>query len=222
MSEARYWGTLMGVLTLVSLVSGFFPGIDVFVSGLFYDREGGFVHTPFLELAHHIGPYLVICAALATAVFLAIKKIIPLQGLGFVAGSFLLGPGLIINGILKEYYGRARPHDTELFGGHLHFTSALTMTDQCYHNCSFTSGDPSVGFSLVAFALLLPQSRVSITIAALCIGMTLGFMRIAQGAHFLSDVLFTAVISTGTSLFLYVVMSRFSKLRSLSLRKHAP
>jgi lipid A 4'-phosphatase len=206
----------MGILILASLISGIFPSIDILISGLFYYPDRNFVRTPFLNTVHHIGPYIVICAALIAAAFLTGKKIIPFKGLWFVAGNFLLGPGLIINGILKGYYGRARPLYTEPFGGHLHFTSALTITDQCYHNCSFTSGDPSVGFSLVAFALLLPEKRIPVTALAFSVGAALGLMRIAQGAHFLSDVLFTATISVGTALFLYTSMSHFFKLRRQS------
>ena len=63
-----------------------------------------------------------------------------------------LGPGLVVNGILKEHWGRARPRDVTQFGGDRRFTPALVIADQCERNCSFSAGHPSAGFALAALA----------------------------------------------------------------------
>lgn len=205
-SDTRYWGSITAALLFASFLPVIFPDIDLYVSGLFYNPQEGFNHSRFLDIIHHIGPYVVLGVAVCISVILYFKKIIPVKGVLFIAGNFILGPGIIINGVLKEYFGRARPHHIEQFGGHAHFTPALMVAYQCNHNCSFSSGDPSVGFSLIAFALLLPSKRLSLTVIAFGIGTALGAMRIVQGGHFLSDVLFTALISVVTALVLYTII----------------
>jgi lipid A 4'-phosphatase len=199
---------IVAIFSFAALLTAFFPQSDLIVSGWFYQPSQGFWHSAFLQEVHRFFPYALVAASAVAGVFLLQQKKITPKEASFIISSFILGPGLIINGVLKEYYGRARPLQIEQFGGHAHFTSALTIADQCYHNCSFTSGDPSVGFAMIAFALVLPKQAKRITGLALSMGLALGLMRIAQGGHFLSDVLFTAVVSMGCVLLLYKAFFR--------------
>jgi lipid A 4'-phosphatase len=193
---------IIAAFLLPAVLVGLFPQIDLMVSGWFYHPPDGFLKSDFFRALHKFLPYVIVLISFIAAALLFHQKKLTLRQSAFVVGSFILGPGLIINGILKEYYGRARPIQVEQFGGHAHFTSALTITDQCYHNCSFTAGDPSVGFALIAFAMILPRYETALTIIALLTGLAIGLMRIAQGGHFLSDVLFTAVVTLGCILLL--------------------
>jgi lipid A 4'-phosphatase len=109
-----------------------------------------------------------------------------------------LGPGLVVNTILKDHWGRARPHQILVFGGDAHFTPAVLMADQCARNCSFPSGHAALGFWLVAVAMVVPPRWRCLAMGcALAIGALVGAMRIAQGAHFLSDVIAAALIVVG-------------------------
>jgi lipid A 4'-phosphatase len=112
-----------------------------------------------------------------------------------------VGPGLIVNVALKDHWGRARPSQIATFGGDKHFTPALQPTDQCDHNCSFSAGHAAMGFYLVSFAFLLrdPKRRRRTEAAALAFGAAAGLARMAQGGHFLSDVVFSGLIVYGTS-----------------------
>jgi membrane-associated phospholipid phosphatase len=76
---------------------------------------------------------------------------------------------------------------------------------ECPSNCSFVSGHAALGFSLVAFAFLFPPGdmRRRVTVAALAIGTVIGLGRIAQGAHFLSDVVYAGLLVYGTTAALY-------------------
>jgi lipid A 4'-phosphatase len=204
----RYCGLVILMFLLPAVVAGFFPQIDLAVSGWFYTPGRGFVTSPFLEAVHHAGPYAVVAAALAVALVLLRRKILTVRDVAFIALCFLLGPGLLVNGVLKEHYGRARPMQVGQFGGSAHFTSALTPAHECRHNCSFVAGDPSVGFTLIAFALLFPRGRAALTAVALSAGAGLGLMRIAQGGHFLSDVLFSAVVCITAALALFSLFYR--------------
>jgi SAM-dependent methyltransferase/membrane-associated PAP2 superfamily phosphatase len=104
--------------------------------------------------------------------------------------ALLLGPGLLANTLFKNEWGRARPAQLAEFGGQAGFTSAWERSDQCQQNCAFVCGDATVGFALLIPAFLFPRRRRLWLAAGLAAGAGLGWMRMAQGGHFLSDVVF--------------------------------
>ncbi|WP_158284778.1 phosphatase PAP2 family protein [Oricola cellulosilytica] len=105
-------------------------------------------------------------------------------------GALILGPGLIVNGILKAYWGRPRPWMTEDFGGWLPFVEAGTETDLCASNCSFVSGEAAAAGWLMCLALLLAIRRRFLAAAILGGGaIAMALLRVAFGAHYLSDAL---------------------------------
>lgn len=119
-----------------------------------------------------------------------------LRRVAFLVLSFATGPGLLVNVVLKEHWGRARPKDIVDFGGTALFTPALVPADQCPTNCSFVSGDVAIAFAYVAPALLLPARWRPFGIgAALLFGTAIAALRVLQGAHFLSDVVFAALFT---------------------------
>lgn len=201
MDGQRAW--ILALFCAAAVAAGVFPQADLAVSGWFFQPGRGFLQTPFFDAVHKFLPNLLMAASAAAAAVLLYKKKLARKDAAFIAAVFAAGPGLLVNALLKEHYGRARPVQVEQFGGHAHFTSALQITDQCAHNCSFTAGDPSVGFALIAFALVLPQKRNGLTALALAAGAALGLLRIAQGGHFLSDVLFTGVVTLGCAFLLF-------------------
>ncbi len=93
------------------------------------------------------------------------------------------------------------------FGGSKHFTPALEPSTECDHNCSFVAGDPSLGFVLLAFAIVLKRRRSRAAGWSIAIGTLIGLMRIAQGGHFLSDVIFCGILVCGVVLILDQVIS---------------
>ncbi|HRH81304.1 MAG TPA: methyltransferase domain-containing protein [Thiobacillaceae bacterium] len=104
--------------------------------------------------------------------------------------ALLLGPGLIANTLFKNEWGRARPAQVAEFGGQAGFTSAWERSDQCRQNCAFVCGDATVGFALLIPAFLFPRRRRLWLATGLAAGAGLGWMRMAQGGHFLSDAVF--------------------------------
>ncbi|TPW01688.1 MAG: superfamily protein, partial [bacterium] len=113
-------------------------------------------------------------------------------------------PGLIVNLILKDHWGRPRPSTIAEFFGPNHYVPPFLISDQCLDNCSFPSGHAALGFWLVAFALLTPPVRRRRALwAALVFGAMVGLVRIAQGGHFLSDVLVSGMIVVGLTCWLH-------------------
>jgi lipid A 4'-phosphatase len=136
----------------------------------------------------------------------------PLMGFGpraagFVLASLALGPGLVVNVLLKDNWGRPRPSTIAEFGGPNHYVPAFIPSDQCLDNCSFSSGHAALGFWMIAFAMLVsPRWRPLALLAAVGFGAAVGLVRIAQGGHFLSDVIVSGVIIGAITRWLYVRM----------------
>lgn len=181
------------------------PSLDLAASALFYRPGEGFAadHSPLLSAVRHVGNLLgkVFGAAIGVAVLFRIVTRrdalgIPMRALVFLAAVQIAGPAVLVNAVLKEHWGRARPVQITEFGGTKHYTPPLIPADQCAHNCSFVSGEASFGFSFLAFGFL-PRTRrwrqAGFAFGA-AFGSALGVMRIAQGGHFMSDIVFSAAL----------------------------
>jgi lipid A 4'-phosphatase len=206
--------TLYAGLVAIALALNFVPELDLATSGLFYRPEGGFALAdwPPVELLYRSIPWvtwavLAIAAAAATWLFLMGRPLWRLdrKALVFLLASLALGPGLLANIVLKDHWGRARPTQIEAFGGSRHFTPAPLPAAECASNCAFVSGHAALGFSLVAFAFLLPpgRKRRGAGAAALGFGAIAGLGRIAQGGHFLSDVVYAGLLVYATTAVLH-------------------
>lgn len=112
-----------------------------------------------------------------------------------VLATLLLGPLLAVNLFFKEVFGRVRPRDIEAFGGTLNFTLPGDIAGQCLSNCSFVSGEASVGgWFLVCGLLFPPQYRRRAYVGLFVLGIFMALLRVTFGAHFLSDVLLGYII----------------------------
>lgn len=121
------------------------------------------------------------------------------RALLFLVVTLVAGPGLVVNWLFKDHWGRPRPRDVEAFGGALDFVPALVPGGACERNCSFVAGHPSSVFWLAAFGFLLAGGRrYAVFTASALAGLVAGYGRILQGAHFLSDVLFSGIFTFGT------------------------
>ncbi len=109
--------------------------------------------------------------------------------------TLLLGPGLIVEALLKPNWGRARPKDIAEFGGAAAYTPPWQVANECEHNCSFVSGHAAVAFWVAAYAMLLPaRLRAPGLFAGVLFGLAVGMVRVMQGAHFFSDVVGAGLI----------------------------
>ncbi len=125
----------------------------------------------------------------------------------YLAAALAVGPGLVANVVLKDNWGRARPRQVVEFGGTQQFTPPLLPVNECQRNCAFVSGEASSMYvPFFAAALLLPQARVALLVAGAGLGLAAGLVRISQGAHFLSDILFAGVFMALTASVLHILM----------------
>ncbi len=95
------------------------------------------------------------------------------------------------NSILKENVGRPRPiHITE-YGGTAVFQPPFVISNQCENNCSFVSGHAAFAFTFMVIGLLFRNRlRHIICTSGFIFGALVGFVRIFQGKHFFTDVVF--------------------------------
>jgi lipid A 4'-phosphatase len=120
---------------------------------------------------------------------------------------FSVGPGLVTNVLLKDQWGRARPVQVTEFGGTKTFTPPLLPSDQCRRNCSFVNGEAASMFTVFySAALIAPAWSTSLMIGGTIVGLLAGLVRVTQGGHFLSDIVFAGVFMALVSAALHRLM----------------
>ena len=195
--------TVAPIMLALTVLFVAYPEIDLAVARYFHTGgndfllRDGVVHQ-FVD--DWIRPYLkylaILVFALACISLASGGRILhwPPRAIVFITLGYGIGPGLLVNGWLKNFIGRARPKQIEAFGGDKMFSAAFEPAEQCASNCSFVSGDVAFITATLGFALLLngPKRRIA---TVLCIGLTglAGYYRMAVGAHFFSDVTLAAL-----------------------------
>jgi len=121
-----------------------------------------------------------------------------------------LGPGLLVNGILKPLWGRPRPYQVEVFGG-ARLYQPWWQPGTAGGGRSFPSGHAAMGYVLVAGTYLISQRRLHwlrglVLGGALTYGSLLGLTRIVQGGHFVSDVFWSGSLMCFTVATLQAVL----------------
>lgn len=191
---------LLGLAALTALFS--IPAIDTGASAAFYDAGFSWDPRGLLEFARAAVPAMI----LGSLLFFALVWLMTLPSrdwiwgmtprrMAFLAATAALGPGLLVESLLKPHWGRARPKDIVAFGGEHAYTSPFVMAEECTRNCSFVSGHAAIAFWVTAYAFLLPRAwRAAGLWAGAGFGLIVGLVRVVQGGHFASDVLAAGLI----------------------------
>ncbi|MBX2858158.1 MAG: phosphatase PAP2 family protein [Cellvibrionaceae bacterium] len=182
------------------------PQLDLLVSDLFYDANQfywdqnlvvQFIYKLFAKI--HFGYLLALLALLIFAQ--RSRRTVLSKQCGYLLCCLLLGPGILVNLVLKDNsLGRPRPVHIQHYGGEHRFAAAFHYSGVCRKNCSFVSGHAAIGYYFLALAWAL-RKRYWLYIGLLS-GLAIGGIRIVQGGHFLSDVVFAGWVVYFTSLVL--------------------
>ncbi len=115
--------------------------------------------------------------------------------------SMMVGAGLIVHTALKDQWGRPRPKQILDFGGGQAFRPYYkpNFFNQPEPSRSFPCGHCTMGYYFFALAFIFWRENKNnwawfMYAAALLWGSILGIARMAQGGHFLSDVLISGLI----------------------------
>ena len=200
----------LAIAVVTGLAFGLYPQLDLRVARYFY----GFVDSgnnlffvwriyPPLMLARDIALWISALLVAPAVVALVIKLILPKRKLlmsgraiVFLIATMALAPGLSVNVLLKDHWGRPRPIDVTQFGGDQHFVAWWDPRGDCPANCAFVSGDVAGAFWTVAPAALAPPQWHALAYgAALTLGAGMAAIRVMAGGHFPSDVIFAGVFT---------------------------
>jgi lipid A 4'-phosphatase len=212
---SAFWYLLLAASFLFTV----WPNTDIVVSQFFYAGQGVFpANELWFVKAVYIGvPWLgsaLFLLCLCTVLLAVVKpgwvsRRIWRRAAGFVA-VVVLGVGFLVHAVLKDNMGRPRPRDVIEFSGPIAFVPVFVPSTFCKTNCSFVSGHAAIGFSVMAFGMFGVRRRRHVWFGVgLLAGGLVGAVRIAQGGHFLSDVVFSFLAIWLTHLFIHALWLRW-------------
>lgn len=187
------------------LITPFTPYLDLAMARFFYQPSDHFSSNAFYAFFYEYGvlPAQILFALSAVLLFLAsfFKKWKKWHAPALVMVlSLLIGGGLIVHGILKEQWGRPRPKQVIEFGGQQPFRPYYQPNLHAPEpSKSFSCGHCTMGFYFFALALVARRCHYYKTfwialVLAFSLGILLSLARIAQGGHFFSDTLMSALV----------------------------
>jgi membrane-associated PAP2 superfamily phosphatase len=208
----RGWLLLAGISLVFVLVSWLFvrADLDRLITQQFYSAEHGWylrhaVPWSWLYKFGTVPGLLLAIASLAGWFFCIVKSKWEWHRYFLVIVlTAVIGPGLLVNGIVKNYWGRPRPRQIQEFGGQWQYRQVY-QPGVPWKGKSFPCGHCTMGY---LFCTLLVFRRKNAWLAylgatsGLAVGSRLGVTRVVQGAHFPTDAFGS----------LYIVLSVFAIL----------
>jgi membrane-associated PAP2 superfamily phosphatase len=188
----------------VGLVFGLYPDLDIRVTALLFNPEFYTYGMRQALVPVRQGAMWLIAALAAPAVLAVLLKLVmpsrpmfmPGRAVLLLIATLALGPGLLVNVIAKEHWGRPRPIEVQQMGGSKPFVAWWDPRGTCANNCSFVSGDVAGGFWTMAPAALAPAPwRALAYTAAIAFGSGIAVLRMLFGGHFFTDAVFAGVMT---------------------------
>ena len=209
-------GELLAVLALLGAGTALFwaTGLDLWASASF---NSPCCAWPLAErqpwsFIYRYGVFAGVLLAAAALVVLTLSYWYPARLLHwrrpalFLALVVAVGPGLLVNVVFKDHYGRPRPREVVELGGQERFLPVLVPGSDRQAK-SFPCGHCSMGFYLSVPWLVLkrrrPRAAAGFLAAGLVAGGLLGVARMMAGGHFFSDVLWAGGLTWLTAIALY-------------------
>ncbi len=195
------------------------PRIDLIVSGVFLKPDAGFAlkGQPFEQVLYwsiNVLMVLIPCALILSW----IRRRLSARTLAFLLGVLILVPGLVVNQVFKEHWGRPRPVQVIEFGGSRAFAPPFVPSRE--GGGSFCSGHVAAAAYLVVVATTLTGCRSPWVLAAILYTGLIAYIRIAAGGHFLSDVVTSIFLVPIGALMLHRLVFGREARCSLGLRHH--
>ncbi len=204
MTQRYYLYELLAVLSLALLTTVIFWSTDwdLRLAGLFYYPENPadawpLQHQPLLKaLFDYAFPFTVAVGVLALLGFLVSHvhdngHRYRYQAL-YVLLVIALGPGLVVNLIVKDHWGRPRPVHVQAFGGQYQYIPPAKIGST--PDKSFVCGHCSVGYAFFAVYFLAQNHKALYFMLTLVLAWTMGFTRMTAGGHFISDILWSGYL----------------------------
>ena len=200
---------LMGIVTLVfRLIDA-----DIALQRYFYSPEKGWLlqYRPFWDFMYRFGIFPGYFLAFAGLIMITLSywnvKYIQYRNASMVLiFTMIIGPGVLVNLVLKDHTGRPRPREITEFGGAEKFV-CVCEKGATNEGKSFPCGHCSMGFYLAIPFLFLRKRKKILAYTVLAVGVgygiIIGIARMMAGGHFASDVLWAGLIVWLVALFGY-------------------
>ncbi len=201
MKKNLWW--FLPVLAMIA-VTPFVSSWDLAIARFYYRDH--FAGTAFYDFMFDYGPWPALALSVAAAIVLVLSYCFKAwrrwrEPAWVLVLTSAIGAGLIVHVILKDHWGRPRPKQVIEFGGQQVFRPYYSPNffHQPESSRGFPCGHCTMGFYFFAAALVCQRlswrtlSYLSYALA-IALGIALSFTRMAQGGHFLSDALITALI----------------------------
>ncbi|OZI37298.1 acid phosphatase [Bordetella genomosp. 10] len=181
-------------------------GVDLIVARWFFDaRTNVFPHhaSRTLEILGHrlvlVAPVGVAIAAAGAAVASRwLPALRPWRGVLW-ATALTCALGQVVIAQLKHYTALPRPYDLSMFGGYAPYPDRFWAVSRRDAGGALPSGHAGAGYALLSlyfagWAAGRPAWRWTGLAIGLAAGIGFSLVRIAQGAHFLSQTLWSAAV----------------------------
>ena len=226
----RGWLLLLAIVVVLILTTWIFIhwDLDRLISSQFYTSEKGWYlrHAQPWSLIYKFGTIpgllLTITALVFWVVCLTKSRLRYLHRMALVVVlTAVIGPGLLVNGVFKNYWGRPRPRQVEDFGGNWAYLN-VSQPGVPGKGKSFPCGHCSMGFlicSLVVFRRHAPWLAYGGGILGVSLGAFISLTRIVQGAHFPTDTIWSLGIVSLVTTALYYLILQVPKPRQISAQR---
>lgn len=211
-------------LALIVIFLIFSPKVDQYLailpfdssSYLFYGEESDTCQFIY-NLVHYITVFLIIIPIITLILSAYIKpyskyltyfSCVTLVALG-------LGPGLVVNFIFKDHWGRPRPYQV-IRDGATYAPIWKPDFNQPLNN-SLPSGHAAIGFFIGVPVIALGYRRLGIGLGIIG-GAIVGLVRILQGGHYLSDVLLSGLCILLVSVLTFYLINKIVYSNAQSLK----
>ncbi len=203
-----------------------YSSLDITLEALFYSPATGFFlryKEPWNLLYKYgtlPGIFLSLGGAIAFIGSFFSPRLRPFKKEGlYLILVMLIGPGLLVNLVFKDHWGRPRPRQVVMFGGNRAYIPLGTKGPP-HGGRSFPSGHASSAFYLMTpfFILRRRSKRKAYFFMGLGItyGILMGIARMVQGAHFPSDILWAWGIVYFTALYLAYLFGFMTKSKDMN------
>jgi len=197
---------ILGLLTLIFR----FTNLDISIEHYFYSPEKGWIlqYKPIWDFIYRFGIFPGYFLAFSGLIMISVSywnnKYIRFRKVSFLlVFTIIVGPGILVNLVLKDHTGRPRPREITEFGGTENY---LCICEKAKTNegKSFPCGHCSMGFYLAIPYLFYRKRKkilaLSFLATGIAYGILIGIARMMAGGHFASDVIWAGGLTWGVAL----------------------
>lgn len=200
--RAKYELLVLVLLAVSTTLLFWLTDLDYKLAALFYrpgDAGAGWPYQywwPLKLLYDYTFSFIFVAGLVALLVYLAsyfnaLARPLRRKAL-YILLVILIGPGLVVNLVFKDHWGRPRPVHIEQFGGEYAYVPPLKLGHT--PDKSFVCGHCSVGYTFFVLYFLAQNHKALYFLLTLGMAWSLGFTRMSAGGHFVSDILWSGYL----------------------------